>query len=329
MNIIVISSQLETLRYSLDSIWRWRWQQWWWWEWGWDKDDISEWRCCTCKLSASQGASCLSNMSAMKMSKRNIQFASWLEVVSICHLANLTAPQYDFRFLYMSFLTGHMCIALAKSKSHTLHHLNHFLRAVDSLRRKGSPYSRDRIPAHALDCIPIQHSAAASPFWGPAVHQSTALIPLGQWDIRMFLLVVARERRSTKPIHKRMFEFGLFHLGWCAEWYALQNMRFLEKRKDPCNYVEYIVDKWINQVTHFHPCRINYCLSFLVVTKMCLYLTAMTWWNLQFPLPTGKGAAQVHCATSHGAHPAKSTEATLEIWFSSWHVDVKDLTTTP
>lgn len=209
-NIIAISSQLETLRYSLDSIWRWRWQQWWWWEWGWDKDDISEWRCCTCKLSASQGASCLSNMSAMKMSKRNIQFASWLEVVSICHLANLTAPQYDFRFLYMSFLTGHMCIALAKSKSHTLHHLNHFLRAVDSLRRKGSPYSRDRIPAHALDCIPIQHSAAASPFWGPAVHQSTALIPLGQWDIRMFLLVVARERRSTKPIHKRMFEFGLF-----------------------------------------------------------------------------------------------------------------------
>ena len=114
-NIIAISSQLETLRYSLDSIWRWRWQQWWWWEWGWDKDDISEWRCCTCKLSASQGASCLSNMSAMKMSKRNIQFASWLEVVSICHLANLTATQYDFRFLYMSFLTGHMCIALAKS----------------------------------------------------------------------------------------------------------------------------------------------------------------------------------------------------------------------
>lgn len=28
-------------------------------------------------------------------------------------------------------------------------------------------------------------------------------------------------------------------------------------RKDPCNYVEYIVDKWINQLTHFHPCRIQ------------------------------------------------------------------------
>ena len=56
---------------------------------------------------------------------------------------------------------------------------------------------------------------------------------------------------------------------------------------------------------------------------MCLYSTKMIWWNLQFALPTRKVMSHVHCATTHGAHPGTPTEATLEIWFSTSHVDFK------
>lgn len=215
----------------------------------------------------------------------------------------------------------------------TLTYLNHFLRAVDSLRRKGSPYSRDRIPAHARNCIPIQHSAAASPFWGPAVHQSTTLIPLGQWDIRMFLLVVARERRSTKPIHSH-------NLGWCAGWYTLQNMRFLEimrpdsssseaQGKDPCNYVGYIVDKWISQVTHFHPCRIQLLPILLSSDQDVPLLNRDDLMKPSVPIAYTEGYGS--CPLCHFAWSSSCKvhwSNPWNLWFS-WHVDVKDLTTTP